>query len=347
MEYINEININESIIHILDSAGTEPVLNEFKLDLDENTYKFIYKHIEKCLNSEDLKYAKFNSGRSIVKELVSDYLAGINDDIINLSKELANQLFSIIKSTDAIPSCDLIIASIATDQGPMIAILKMDYIKNFTHEINFIEKKIGIDLTTQIAGLPGSGQKIQTAAFIKPFREEASYNLMVLDKQNIHKVEDYDANYFTERFLRCSVVTNERDMTKALLDTTEAWTRKNFPNNAVKAEEIRNTVQTKLKEEESINISELSEKLLKDVPELKDDFEEVLISNDLTKDIPVDKQWVDKNLKKRKIRLQNGTSLIVTDDIYNDPNQFKIENNNDGSINIILKNITAYIEKNK
>ena len=30
-----------------------------------------------------------------------------------------------------------------TDQGPMIAILKLDYVKNFTHEIQFIDKKIG------------------------------------------------------------------------------------------------------------------------------------------------------------------------------------------------------------
>ncbi|MCB8599923.1 nucleoid-associated protein, partial [Blautia sp. DFI.9.9] len=48
MEYINDININEAIIHILDSNADEPVLNEYNLDLDEDIYKFLYKHIEKC-----------------------------------------------------------------------------------------------------------------------------------------------------------------------------------------------------------------------------------------------------------------------------------------------------------
>lgn len=111
------------------------MLNEYRLDLNEDTYKFIYKHIEKCLKDEDLKYAKFNPERNIVKEVVQDYLNQVSNNLIDLSKELARQLFVIMKGNVNIPSADLIIASVLTDQGPMIAILKLDYVKNFTHEI--------------------------------------------------------------------------------------------------------------------------------------------------------------------------------------------------------------------
>ena len=172
---------------IRDSNSTEPILNEYKLEMEEDTYKFIYKHIEKCFNDEELKYAKFNEERNIVKEIGQDYLNGENNDLITLSKELSRQLFSIMKGNVNIPSCDLIVASIITDQGPMIAILKMDYVKNFTHEIEFVDDKIGIGIVPQSAGLPGSGQKIQKAAFIKPIKEEDTYNLMVLDKQKKSK----------------------------------------------------------------------------------------------------------------------------------------------------------------
>ena len=70
MDYVNDINISEAIIHILDSCAPEPILNEYKLDLSEDIYKFIFKHIEKCFKDEELKYAKFNSERNIVKEIV-------------------------------------------------------------------------------------------------------------------------------------------------------------------------------------------------------------------------------------------------------------------------------------
>lgn len=141
MEYVNDININEAVIHILDGNAEEPIINEYSLDLDEDVYKFIYKHIEKCLKDDDLKYARFNQERNIVKEVVQDYLNGIDNDLVGLSKELARQLFMVMKGNVNIPSADLIISSILTDQGPMIAILKLDYVKNFTHEVKFIDKK--------------------------------------------------------------------------------------------------------------------------------------------------------------------------------------------------------------
>ena len=180
MDYINDININEAVIHVLDSNASEPILNEYKLELNEDVYKFLYKHIEKCLKDDELKYAKFDYERNMVKEVTQDYLNGIEDDLIELSKELARQLFIIIQTNKNIPSADIIVASITTDQGPMIAILKMDYVNNFTHEIQFIDEKIGVSLVKQNAGLPGSGQKVQKAAFIKPIKEDEIYNLMVL-----------------------------------------------------------------------------------------------------------------------------------------------------------------------
>lgn len=185
MEYINEININEAVIHILDSNGEEPILNEYSLELNEDIYFFLHKHLEKCFKDEELKYGKFNPERNIVKEVSQDYLTGVDNNLVKLSKELARQLFIIMKGNVNIPSGDLIIVSLTTDQGPMIGILKMDYVKNFTHEVQFIDQKIGIGIVPQAAGLPGSGQRIQKAAFIKPIIEEDKYNLMILDKQKV------------------------------------------------------------------------------------------------------------------------------------------------------------------
>ena len=74
MEYISDINIQEAVIHIVDSNTDEPVLNEYSLELNEDTYSFLHRHIEKCFKDEELKYAVFNPERNIVKEVVQDYL---------------------------------------------------------------------------------------------------------------------------------------------------------------------------------------------------------------------------------------------------------------------------------
>lgn len=346
MDYVNDININEAVIHILDSNVEEPVLNEYKLDLNEDTYKFIFKHIEKCFKDEELKYAKFNSERNIVKEVVQDYLNGLDDDLIELSKELSRQLFTILKSNSSIPSCDLLIVSIVTDQGPMIGILKMDYVKNFTHQIDFVENKIGIGIVPQSAGLPGSGQKIQKAAFIKPIREEDNYNLMVLDKQKKSKDEDeYGANYFLNNFLGCTIVINDRDMTKNFLKAAETWTRNNYSEDAVKAEEIRTKVKSKLKEDEVVDIKELSEELFKETPTVKEDFHTYVSTAAQNSEVQVDKAWVEKKLKRVRLKIDKEIDIYIDEETYHDNSKFEIQRNGDGSINMIIKHVMNYIEK--
>jgi len=351
MEYISDINITEAVIHILDSNGEEPILNEYNLELDDDTYRFLFKHIEKCLKDEELRYAKFNSERNIVKEIVQDYLNGIDDGFIELSKELSRQLFLIMKGNVNIPSCDVVVASIITDQGPMIAVLKMDYVKNFTHEVAFVEDKIGIGIVPQSAGLPASSQKIQKAAFIKPIREEDGYNLMILDKQKRNKdEEDYGTNYFINSFLGCSIITNERDMTKTFLKATENFTRKNYANDAVKAESIRTAVKSKLKEEDNVNIEKLSEELFKGQlfegdHHVKEEFKTFVKDQGIDDNVAIDKTWVEKRLKRVRLKIDKEIDLYIDEETYHDMSKFEIQRNGDGSINMIIKHVINYMEK--
>ena len=276
---------------------------------------------------------------------MQDYLNGIDNDLINLSKELARQLFIIMKGNCNIPRADLIVVSISTDQGPLIAILKMDYVKNFTHEIQFVDKKIGVGIIPQVAGLPGSGQKIQKAAFIKPIRADETFNLMILDKQKPSKEDEYGANYFVNTFLGASIVTNERDMTRTFVKAAENWTRKNVTEDAGKAEEIRTAIKTKLKEEDTINIDDFSEELFPEQPQVKEDFSNYIKQQGLNEEIAVDKTWVEKKFKRTRLNIDKQIDLYINDETYHDSSKFEIQRNGDGSINMIIKNVMNYIEK--
>ncbi|WP_024614661.1 nucleoid-associated protein [Clostridium sp. Ade.TY] len=343
MEYINDININDAVIHVLDANGGEPILNEYYLDLNEEAYKFIYKHIEKCLKNDDLKYAKFNEERSIVKEVTQDFLNGIDNNLLGLSKELARQMFAIMNGNTNIPSCDLIVASIVTDKGPMIAILKMDYIKNFTHKVDFIDNKIGIGIIPQSAGLPGSSQKISKAAFIKPIRKDEKYNLMVLDTQKKSKNEDeYGANYFINNFLGCSLIINERDNTKAFLKASENWVRGYLSDSPDQATNIRDKIRTALKEDEAINVEGFIES---NIPkDMQENFKMTILKN-VEDEFEIDKTYVEKKLKRIRLKADTDIDIYIDDDSYDDKDKFEIISNGDGSINIVLKNIKSLIEK--
>lgn len=344
MEYIKEITINEAVLHILDNSSEEPLLNEFYLDLNEETYKFLLRHIERCLKDEELKYACFNPERNIVKELSQEYLNGMNN-LLEVSKELSRQMFILMKSKGSIPSCDLLIVSISTEFGPMLGILKLDYIKNYTHSVDFQDNKIDINIIPQVTGLPVSSQKIQKCAFIKPIREEQEFNLMVIDKSNNKDKEEYGTNYFITSYLGCSVFNNERDMTRNFVSAAENWTRNRLSEDADSAEKIRSTIKKRLKEDENIDVKALSEDLFKEEHQTKQDFIEFVAAQGVEEQVPVDKAWVEKKLKRVRLKIDKDIDLYINEETYNDNERMEIQRNGDGSINIVIKHVINYIEK--
>lgn len=344
MEYVNEVNLKEAIIHILDNNSEEPVYDEYPLRLVDETYEYILKHIQKCLKDEELKYAVFNNERNIIKELSQEYLNG-QSDLISVSKEISKQLFKLIKANGNIPSCDLIIVSISTEYGAMLALLKMDYVKNYTHTVDFVDNKIGIDIIPQFIGLPASGQRIQKCAFIKPIKEDNKFDLMVIDKQSKSKDEDYGSNYFISNFLGCSIIDNERDNTRNFVKAAEKWTQKNLKDNADAAEVVRSSIKKELKAEEKIDINELSQKVFEGNKEVSENFVQFVKEQGVSENLEVDKQWVENKLKRVRLKIDKDIDIYINEETYGDSSRFEVKRNGDGTINLVIKQVKNYIEK--
>lgn len=344
VEYIKEIAISEAIIHILDNSSEEPVLNEHYLELNDDIYKFVLRHVERCLKDEELKYAVFNEERNIVKDLSQEYLSGENS-LLEVSKELARQMFVLMKSKGSIPSCDLLAVAIATEHGPLLGIIKMDYVKNYTHTIDFVDDKLGINIVPQYTGLPASSQRIQKCAFIKPLNTDQSFNLMVIDKTSNKDKDEYGSNYFITSYLGCSIVSNERDMTKAFVSAAENWTRNKLKEDADSQEVVRSAIKRKLKEEEHIDVKSFSEDLFKDQYEAQQDFIEFVSASGVEDKVSVDKEWVAKKLKRVRLKIDNDIDLYINEETYDDSSRFEIQRNGDGSINILIKHVINYIQK--
>ncbi|NEZ81157.1 nucleoid-associated protein, partial [Clostridium botulinum] len=309
-------------------------LNEYKLRLDDECYKYILKLIDKCLKDECLRYAKFNEGENIIKEISQEYLNGKND-LLDVSKELARQLFILMKGNDNISSCDLMIVSISTEYGPMLAILKMDYVKNYIHVVDMVEDKVGIDIVPEFTGLPASAQKIQKCAFIKPIRENQEFNLMVIDKQKKNKTsEEYGSNYFITKYLGCKVVENERDSTKAFVQATEKWSKTNLNEDAATSEKIIRTVGKLLKEKDIIDIEEVSNDIFGENSDAKLNYEGFIAKQGIKEKIDVDKEWVDKKFKRIRLKIDRDIDLYIDKESYHDDSRFEVKRVGDGSVNI-------------
>lgn len=345
MEYINEVTINEAVVHILDNNSDEPILNEYKLDLTEEIYKFLYRHVQRCLKDEELKYAVFKREGSIVRDIAWDFLSG-HSDFLEVSKELSRKMFMLMKSKGGICSCDLMIISISTEYGPLLGILKMDYIKNYVHTVEFVDNKVEINIVPQYTGLPVSSGRIQKCAFIKPMSEENSFDLMVIDKQTKNKnSEEYGSNYFTQDYLGCSLIDNERDMTKSFITSAEKWTRTNLKENAEAQEAVRSTLKKELMEKDEVDVKEVAENLFGSDTVVKESFINYIGEEAGVDKVAVDKAWLEKKFKRIRLKIDKDIDLYINEEAYHDNSKFEIIRNGDGTINMVIKQVSNYVEK--
>ncbi|ADL52869.1 nucleoid-associated protein [Clostridium cellulovorans] len=342
MEYINDISINKGIIHILDTSIEEPILTEFPLALGEEVQEYLLKHLKKSLRDEELKYGVFNEGENILKTIIDNYRYS-TIDFISMSKAIAQNLFAVMKDNCAGP-CDVLIVDFLTEYGHIVGILKLDYIKNYAHSVDIVDEKVGIKIIEQYSGLPGGGQKLQKCAFIKVTENDNAHRLMVLDKK-VKNPEGEEETYFVEKFLQCDFFQNERDMTKSFIQSAEKWTQENLKESADDAEAFRRTIRRKLQEDDEIKIPNLVEEFFKDSMESKASFSQYMEKAGLQETVALDKEYLEKKLKRARLKIDKDIDIYINQDAYNDPLRFEIKRNGDGTINMVIKNISNYIEK--
>ena len=169
---------------------------------------------------------------------------------------------------------------------------------------------------------------------------------MVIDKKGKGKEsEDEGLNYFISDFLGCTIVDNERDATRNFIKTTEKWTRDNLKDNADKAEQVRTSIKKKLKEEENINITELSQDIFEGNCEESQNFVQYAKERGVSENLEVDKQWIENKFKRVRLKIDKQIDIYIDEAVYGDKTKFEVVRNGDGTINMLIKHVKNYIEK--
>ena len=128
-----------------------------------------------------------------------------------------------------------------------------------------------------------------------------------------------------------------RDKTKEFITNAEKWTQKAFKENAESANEVRNTIKKKLREEDSINIENLATEMFHDNEEAKESFNTYLLEKGFKDTIDLDKNYIEKKLKRVRLKIDKNIDIYLSEEAYNDNMRFEIKPNGDGSVNMIIK----------
>ncbi|MCC0671576.1 nucleoid-associated protein [Clostridioides sp. ES-S-0145-01] len=329
--------IHKFIIHVLDKNSDTPILNDFEGRVSQDMDIFFQKKISKVLRDNDIRKAVFNDYSNNLIKNCCEQIIYDESSFLNNSKEIAAYLFEIMKVNATLESCDLAICLYTEKDEKRIAILKLDYNKSYTHSIEFEDDKFNIQMSTNEVNIQETKTvKIATLIGLSGMNDE--YHLRVLDKDA--EKEETNSKFVTE-FLNATKIKDDKYKTKVFKGLVDAFIE-NLYSDMKQGEDVRSILLYMLREKQKLDINEFTEIAIKEDLKysFKDHVEEKGIEN-----FNIDKKWVEKNLKNRHIKTDTGFEIKGKMDDFEDFMKYGIRHNGNGTVDIIIKNVSFYSEK--
>ena len=302
--------------------------------------KFFQKIINRVSKDDDLRKAEFNDYNNNIVKNCCEQIIYDEDTFLQNSKEIAAYLFEIMKQSEEMDSCDLAICLYSVKDEKNVAIMRLEYKKLYTHSIEFVEDKFNIQIVSNEIGIPETGRPKQCALVgLSGINDE--YHFKLLDKDA--EKEQLETKFVTA-FLNAKKIEDDKYKTKVFKTTAENWITNAISDDMKKAEDIRSMLNYTLKEKEEINVEEFVQNNIID-KDLKESFKEHMEDKGLTENFSVDKKWVEKKLKKRSIKTDNGFDIKANLSDFEDPMKYSVRKNENGTFDIVIKNISFYEEK--
>lgn len=320
---LGEINIYKSIVHVLDSDHNDLILSNKSIQFNSDFQDFLKNHILNILNGDDAKNCEFREDSEIEKILRYE------NDFVVKSQLLSKKLFSLMQYYRKIPAADLVILEFTYKNSCWLALLKVNFIVTYTHEVTKQCTKI-VEISN---AFPKSSTKLKEAAIINL----DTYELRVREKK--FEVDGIKANYFSGYFLRCTSGLSEEEKIKVIKNSFNYVLNKiEKTNKAIHSIRLKNEMKRQFSINGSINTEELAKKIFIGNDRAKGEFLEKLSKYHLRESIITPKKinTIEK-INRHKIVTNGGVELLIPfNSNVEEIIDFKSED--DGTTSIIIRN---------
>jgi hypothetical protein len=331
----DEVIIRKAIIHILDCESGFMKTSNSLIDLGPDLNEFLRGHIFRLIDSDDTKQCHFHEEISPIYSMLEELNEKDDDQFIEVSKVLAEQLFDIMCESIEIPPADFICVSFQVESQIHLALLKMNYKDSYIHR----QSDDSNDIIKQHI-MPLTGSRLTEAVLIN------------LETMEIHLVErryeikDEKVNYLSERFLMCHTDLAPKRKFNILTRVI------NDINNKYNSADVQTKLETKsrlrqeFEENQEFNVSEIGDRIFGNSPEKKEAFDEKMERYDMQYDnFSVVKESTVKKLEKQMIVTDTGIEISIPMEEYISKDNVVITKEDDGTATITIRNIEGVTVK--
>lgn len=334
----DEIIITNAIVHILETSVGTPILSEYVLERHEELNDLLRGHIYRVVSGDDLKTCVFSEEGSEMYELVKNFS---EENIIDFSKEAAVRLYNIMLSNPDIPSADFCVVTFMCEGRQYLALLKLNYKDSFVHMTQNAEDGSNYNaIIMQHATLPSAGSRLSEAVII----DLEDLTIRIVEKK--YEVNGVKTDYLSQLYLNCHAKMSQKTKMNIVTRAVDQINHKYFEDNIEKQLEAKAVIETQIREEGAITPAVIGEKLYKEYPSVKEEYEEKLDKYNMVKEeVRPQSEATVRKFQKQYLKTDTGIEINIPMDEYNHNDNVEFITNPDGTISIMIKNISRLMAK--
>lgn len=328
-----EIILRKLILHILNTNTGEPMLSEECLEYGSELSEFIKEHIANISSGDDSKQCEFYKSESEVYSILEKY---DDEDFVEISKDIANCLYNVMRANVDIPSADLFVVRFSCDSLEYMAILKMNYKSMYTHRCVPSDGGMKNEVYSFKEILPGQTQKLAEAAIIRL----TDLRIWLVEKKA--EINGKKEDYFSEYFLKCSTkLSNKKKLSlvsKAIESVNNgAYEEMNRYEPLMRAKQ---QINEQLEKNGGFQVEDLGDIVYKERPDLRTAFQDRMEKYNLVKEevLPQNETTV-KKYQKQCLITDTGIEIKIPMQQYETEGNVEFITNDDGTISLHIKNI--------
>lgn len=327
-----DVIIRKAILHIMDSTKPEACCSKYLLNLTPDVSEFLGVNINRMYNGDDVKDCVFDEENSAFFKALYGFS---EDDLTDFSIAAAQEYYNLMKHIASIPDGDLIFATCQIHSVMFLAILKVSYRTILVHRL--VDEQDGPchTIARMEGALPSASSKPAEAALINL----SDYSLRMSEKK--YDIDGKKDVYFSSQYLGCHGKISQKAkmdiVTKAIEKTNETY----YEDNITQKLETKKILQQEIAETGSIDIKELPEKLYPGHTEAQEKFTEKLEKYHIDEEeIKPKMVQTSRKLSKQFLVTDTGIEINIPMEQYENEDSVQVLTAEDGTISVIIKNIT-------
>ena len=324
------ITFKHTIIHVLDLNMGMPLLSTDLLTLNDETESFITRHLLKVFESSSSCEAVFKEGAALPAQLETPLT---NEAFIQLSNEITETFYRYMVEYGNIPNGDLVLTSFILDGNNYLGLLKLNYKEEYTH---FVEQVDGTVVTRIIKNngiFPAASKQVDEGLIIST------------DSLKVSLLDNTKSKYLSLMF-DLEPALSIKETVKAIEAVASKVIETHYDNPINAITELKHNISESIAKTQTIPVQEIMEQTFGSDAEVFESCMQHIEEFGLKEaKIEVTDSKISNKFNSQKLKTDTGIEIKLPTHLFKDPDFIEIINEPNGTISIVLKNISQIINK--